>query len=135
MSTFNCENRRDCTAIAFVISLIVGIIAAFLQITGVITLTAIFSIVAFGIAILYLAVTLIASSLSHDISCSSPCVPTSGLLLGILGTIVSAVILLAVGFAATSIIGAIVVGILFFSFSLMISSTACLIRCLANCSA
>ena len=122
MSTFNCENRRDCTAIAFVISLIVGIIAAFLQITGVITLTAIFSIVAFGIAILYLAVTLIASSLSHDISCSSPCVPTSGLLLGILGTIVSAVILLAVGFAATSVIGAIVVGILFFSFSLMISS-------------
>lgn len=135
MSTFNCENRRDCTAIAFVISLIIGIITAFLQITGVITLTAIFSIVAFGIAVLYLAVTLIAAALSHGISCSSACVPTSGLLLGILGTIISAVILLAVGFAATSVIGAIVVGILFFSFSLLISSTACLIKCLANCNA
>ena len=133
MSTFNCENRRDCTAIALVISLIIGIVTAFLQITGVITLTAIFSIVAFGIAVLYLAVTLIAAALSHGVSCSSACIPTSSLLLGILGTIISAVILLAVGFAATSVIGAIIVGILFFSFSLMISSTACLIRCLTNC--
>ena len=64
MTVFRCENRYDCIGIAFVVSLIVGIIAAFLQITGVITLTPIFSIVAFGIAIVYLAVVLLATALS-----------------------------------------------------------------------
>ena len=134
MSTFSCVNRNDCTGIALIASLIIGVIAAFLQITGVITLTPIFSIVAFGVAVLYLAVTLIAAALSQRTVCSNTCVPTSSLLLGILGTIISAVILLAIGFAATSVIGAIIVGILFFSFSLMITSTACLIRRLINCS-
>ena len=64
MTVFRCENRYDCTGFAFVVSLIVGIIAAFLQITGVITLAPIFSIVAFGIAIVYLAVVLLATALS-----------------------------------------------------------------------
>lgn len=135
MAFLNCENRHDCTAIAFVASLIIGIIAAFLQITAVITLTPIFSIVAFGIAVVYLAVVLIATALNQRVtSCNHCCVPLSALLVGILGTILSSVILLAITFAATSIIGAIVVGALFFFFSLTISSTTCLIKCFLNCS-
>lgn len=134
MSIMNCDNRRDCTGIAFVVSLIIGIIAAFLQITAVITLTPVFSIVAFGIAIVYLAITLVAAALADRTStCYSKCTPLSSLLFGILGTILTAVILLAVGFAATSVIGAIVVGLLFFFFALMITSTACFAKCLTNC--
>ena len=65
MSIVNCGKRRECSGIALVASLIIGIIAAFLQITAVITLTPIFYIVALGIAIVYLAVTLLAASRSE----------------------------------------------------------------------
>ena len=134
MAFLNCENRRDCTTIAFVASLIIGIVAAFLQITAVITLAPIFSVVAFGVATVYLAVLLVATALYQRVSpCNHCCVPLSALLIGILGTILSSVILLAISFAATSIIGAIVVGALFFFFALMISSTTCLIKCFLNC--
>lgn len=134
MAFFNCETRRDCTALAIISSLIIGVIAAFLQITGVITLTPVFSIVAFGIATLYLAVTLIASALSQGtLTCHNSCSPLTAVLIGILGTILFAVILLAISFAATSVIGAIIVGALFFSFTLMITATACLAKCYTNC--
>ncbi len=135
MAFINCETKHDCTAIAFIASLIIGIIAAFLQITAVITLAPLFAIVAFGIAILYLAVTLIAASLTQkEISCRNFCTPVSALLIGILGTILFSAILLIITFAATSVIGAIFVGALFFSFSLLITSTACFAKCLINCS-
>lgn len=134
MSIVNCGKRRECSGIALIASLIIGIIAAFLQITGVITLTPIFSIVAFGIAIVYLAVTLIATSLSGgSTECNGCCTSLNVALIGILGTILFSVILLAVTFAATSVIGAVVVGALFFFFSLMITTIACLAKCLANC--
>ena len=134
MTFLNCENKRDCTGIAFVVSLIIGVIAAFLQITAVITLTPIFSIVAFGVAVVYLAVTLIASALTQRASsCNNCCVPLFALLAGVLGTLLSSIILLLIAFAATSVIGAIIVGVLFFFFSLMVTSTTCLIRCFLNC--
>lgn len=133
MSIVNCGNRRDCTGIALIVSLIIGIVAAFLQITAVITLTPIFFIATLAIAIIYLAVILIATSLSQRISYNGCCAPLSVVLLGILGTILFSVILLAITFAATSVIGAIVVGALFFSFSLLITATACLAKCFASC--
>ena len=134
MSIVNCGKRRDCTGIAFIASLIIGIIAAFLQITAVITLTPVFSIVALGIAIVYLAVTLLTTSLSGGIAeCNGCCASLSAVLIGILGTILTAVILLAITFAATSVIGAIVVGALFFFFSLLITATTCLAKCFASC--
>jgi len=134
MSIMNCGKRQECSSIALIASLIIGIIAAFLQITAVITLTPVFSIVALGIAIVYLAVTLLATSLSGNIAeYNGCCTPLNAVLIGILGTILFSVILLAITFAATSVIGAIVVGALFFFFSLMITTTACLAKCLANC--
>ena len=134
MSIVSCGKRRECSGIALIASLIIGIIAAFLQITGVITLTPIVSIVAFGIAIVYLAVTLLATSLSHGATeCNGCCTSLNATLIGILGTVLTSVILLLVTFAATSVIGAIVVGALFFFFSLMITTIACLAKCLAGC--
>ena len=134
MSMVNCGKRRDCSGIALIASLIIGIIAAFLQITAVITLTPTFYIVALGIAIVYLAVTLLAASLSRGVSeCNGCCTALNAALIGVLGTILFSVILLAITFAATSVIGAIVVGTLFFFFSLLITNTACLAKCLASC--
>ena len=134
MAIFCCETKRDCTSIAVIFSVIVAIIAAFLQITTVITITPIFSLVAFGIAIVYLALILIAISLAQRAGgsrCVCSILPT--LLISILGVILFAIILLAISFAATSVIGAIILGLLVFFFSLMLTTTACLIRCLANC--
>ena len=134
MSFLCCENKRDCTGIAIVASLIIGIIAAFLQITAVITVTPAFLWVALGIAVVYLAVTLIAASLTQGTACcKSLCSTLSALLAGVLGTALFAVILLAVTFAATSVIGAIIVGLLLFFLSLLLTSTTCLIKCLASC--
>ena len=130
MSIVSCGKRRECSGIALIASLIIGIIAAFLQITGVITLTPIVSIV----AIVYLAVTLLAASLSHGATeCNGCCTSLNAALIGILGTILTSAILLLITFAATSVIGAIVVGALFFFFSLMITTIACLAKCLAGC--
>ncbi len=129
MSLFGCENRFSCTVFAVVASLIIGIITAFLQITAVITLAPAFLWVVLGIAVIYLAVTLLAAALTNR---ASPCAGTtlSVLLAGILGSILFSVILLGVGFAATSVVGAIFAGILLFFFSLTIIGTACLVRCL-----
>ena len=134
MAFITCETKYSCTALSFIASLIIGIIAAFLQITGVITLAPIVVTVAFGIAIVYLAITLLAAALSQkENSCKNCCSPLATVLFGNLGTILFAAILSIITFAATSVIGAIFVGALFFFFSLLIASTACLIKCLTNC--
>ncbi|MBE5922231.1 MAG: hypothetical protein E7269_05710 [Lachnospiraceae bacterium] len=132
MNVLNYRNNFSCTGIAIVASLILGIISAFLQITAAITVTTPFLWVVFGIAVVYLAVTLIAASLTQRTT-SCRCSTLNAVLIGILGTILFAVILLAIEFAATSIIGAIITGTLLFFFSLMITTTACLVKCLVNC--
>ncbi len=134
MTIFNCENKWNCTGIAIIASLILGVIAAFLQITGVITIAPVALLVALGIAVVYLAITLVATSLAqHSVSCRRVCDTLSVLLFGILGTILFAVILFAITFAATSVIGALFVGALVFFFALTLISTACLAKCLLNC--
>ncbi len=131
MSLFGCENKYNCIATAIVSSIIIGIITAFLRITAVITVTPAFLWVLFGIAVAYLATTLIPASLTQRISgCSGPVL--SSLLSGILGTVLFSTVLLAIEFAATSVIGAIITGALLLFFSLTVTSTACLIKCLAS---
>ncbi len=128
----NCCCRISCAILGLGASIILGILAALLTITAVITVTPVFLWVLFGIAVGYLAIAL-ASSLSATCSERRRCLCTrSGIFLGgALGTILTSVILLAVTFAATSIIGAIITGLLVFFFTLMITSVTCIIRCLA----
>ena len=132
MTCLNCESKINCTGIAFITSLILGIIAAFLQITAVIAIPPILLGSAIIVALVFLLVILIAVSLTQT-SCRALCSVVSVLLLGILGSILFAAILLIIDIAATSVIGAILVGLLVFSFSLFILTTACLIKCIANC--
>ncbi len=134
MTISNCDNKLNCTGIAIITSLILGIIAAFLQITAVITIPAILLGSAVLIALVFLLVLLIAVSLTQtSVSCRTLCSVLSVLLLGILGSILFAAILLITGITATSVISAILVGLLVFSFSLFILTTTCLIKCIVNC--
>lgn len=137
MSLFCCnnENSCSCTGFAIVASLIIGIITAFLTFTAVIAVTPAFLWVLFGIAIVYLAITLVLTTLGNERKTRNcVCYILPVLLTGILGTILTSVILLGITFAATSVIGAIITGLLLAFFSLTVTETACLVQCTARCS-
>lgn len=134
MNFFGCNCKLDCTAEAVIVAAIVGVLAAFAQITGVIVLAPVFLAVAFGIAVVYLAVVLVAAALAqrpHRGCCA--CRPLQAVLSGILGTILLALVLLAVGIVATSVVSAILVGLLVFFFALVFMGTVCLVKCLGDC--
>ena len=135
MSFFDCNCRNNCTVLALVLSLVTGVVAAFLQITAVITLTPVFFIVAFAIATGFLALALIASPfITRSGKSFCICTNLSVLLSGIFGTILTSIILLLVTFAATSVIGAIILGALAGFFTLTLLTVACLIKCILSCS-
>lgn len=129
-----CCCRRDCTLIAVIAAAILGVIGAFLQFAGRITVTPAFLWVTLGIAVGYLAV-LAGGFLLRK--CPEParclCKALSALLVGILGTQLLSVVLLAVGIVATSVLSAVLVGLLVAALALTLGSTACLVRCLAAC--
>ena len=130
MAIFNCNCRGSCTTAAVIAGAIVGVLAAFLQITGVITVTTAFLWVVFGIAAGYLAVLLIGAPV-RQAACT--CAALNTLLIGILGAILLSVVLLAVGIVATSVVSAILVGLLLFFFTLTLAGSACYVRCLGGC--
>ena len=122
-----------CTVIAVVVSLILGIITAFLRITATITLTPAFLWVLLGVAVVYLAVVLLSAALFRRGCCEDLCTIVTTLLAGIFGTVLLSIVLLAIEFVATSIIGAVLTGGLLFFFFLTVTSTGCLVRCFFNC--
>lgn len=134
MAFLGCNGKSDCTGLAIIASVIIGIITAFLRLTGVITATPAFLWVVFGIAVVYLPVILLAVS-SDQAEGSRGCVAGTlpVLLAGILGTILLSLILLAIDFVATSVIGAIITGALLLFFSLTVTTTACLIKAIVRC--
>ena len=128
----SCNPFSQCWVLAVAASVVIGIVTTLLTITAVITLTPAFLWVLFGIAVVYLAITLLSAT---SVRCSNRCfyctrTPLSLLLAGILGTILTAVILLGITFPATSVLGAILAGVLLLFFSLLITSTVCFVRCL-----
>lgn len=129
----NCGEKKDCLGIALVISIIIGIIAAFLIITGVVSVLPVFLWVMFGIAVGYIATILLAVAVGGR-NTAYNCAETSlgAALISALGTVLLALVLLLVTFSATSVAGAIINGLLFFSFFTMLTSSACLIKCLAK---
>lgn len=134
MALLNCNCRRSCTVAALISAVVIGVLAAFLQITGVITVAPAFLWVAFGIAVVYLAVLVVTAAVTRKpAQPGCLCSALNTLLLGILGTVLFAVVLLAVGVIATSIISAILVGLLLFFFTLTVTASACLVRCLLDC--
>ncbi len=133
MSTLCRCYKPGCGVFAIVVSLIIGVVTAFLRITGTITFSPMFLWVLLGIASVYLAVTLIAATRFRNEGCESLCSTVTTLLTGIIGTILLAIVFLNIEFAIASVIGAILTGALLFFFFLAITSTACLVRCFFNC--
>lgn len=134
MAFMNCNSRCGCTGTAVIASAIIGVIAAFLQITGIITVAPVFLWVVFGIAVAFLGVLAVVTALTgRREGCGGLCTALNALLAGILGAIMTALILLAVGIVATSVVTAVLVGLLVFFFALALTSTACLVRCQADC--
>lgn len=127
-----CSIKCNCTVLALVAAAIIGVIAAFLQVTGVITVGPVFLWVAFGIAVVYLGLLVLTGGRRQETR-SCVCRTLGTVLAGILGTVLFAVILLAVGIVATSVVSAILVGLLVFFLALTLAGSACYVRCLADC--
>ncbi len=133
MTQTNCNRRVECAFIAVAAGIIAGIVAAIAQFTAIITLTPVFYIVAFGVAVLLLAILLALAPKLCEANQRNYCASNLKLLTtGILGTIFTSVILLAVGFVATSVLGAIFVGLLAAFFTLMVVSVVCTANCTAE---
>ena len=131
---FCCCNKFNCTLAALTVSLILGVIAAFLQITGMITVTTAFLWVLFGIGVGLLGILVLASAIQgRCCTCAEQCTTLRAVLAGVLATVLFAVVLLAIGITATSVISAVLVGLLIFSFALTLTALACHIRCAFNC--
>ncbi len=128
MACFNCTCRCSCNLLVGIAALVIGIITAFLRITAVITVTPVFLWVALGAGAVFLAIPLATVPCRQ---CYNGCSSLMLLLLGALATLLLSGILLAIPFAATSVVGAILTGALLFSLSLTLGSSACytLARC------
>ena len=129
----NCNRRFSCLTLGVIASAIVGVIAAILTITAAITVTPAFLWVVFGVAVVALGVLFVTAAFGDNSTRCCLCETLPALLLGILGSILVSVVLLAITFAATSIVGALLVGALLLFASLIVTATACTVRCLVNC--
>lgn len=137
MTTLNCSCDRNipCSVASYAAALIIGILTAFLRITGVLTIGIAFFWVALGIGVVYLPITLlVAAFLNRGNITHCTCRSLNRLLFAILGTILFSAILLGFTFVTTSIIGAIITGLFFLFLTLIFTLTACLARCIADCS-
>lgn len=122
----NCQYRISCTGLSAAAGLILGAIAAFLQFTDALAVSAVFLWVFFGIATGLLLLLAVFSGFRWD-TCGV-CRSLRAVLAGALGTIVLSLVLLAVPAAIGGVLGAVLVGLLVFFFFLMIFSAACLVR-------
>lgn len=134
MSLFNCQCRSNCTTLAIIASVVIGVVVALLTLTGGIAVSTPLLWVLFGIAVAFLAIALAVSQrLKGEETRDCVCPTLSLLLAGILGTVLFAVILITIDIATASILGAILAGLLFLSFTLTLTTTTCLVKCLARC--
>ena len=134
MTNNNCSCRITCTGLAIVASIVIGIIAAILRYTAVITLTTPFLWAIFGIALGFIFLLLILAPNYRGFSsrcCVCPNINTA--LIGAVATIFLALVLVGVTFVATSVIGAIIAGAFIGAFSLTVLSIACLVKCAVGC--
>jgi len=123
----NCGCARDCVFWAFIVSLAIGVLVAFLTVTAVITPAPVAAVVALSFAAIYLA------ALAVFRRSGGCCRALGAVILGLLATVLAALVLLAFTFAATSVVGAIVTGILAAAVALSLTASGCYIRCDADC--
>ena len=134
MLLLGCDCKNSCVGLAIFSSIIVGIVTGFLVISATITVAPAFLWVLLGVALGFLAITLISVSLFNRVAYTACiCRTITSILVGALGTVLLSSILLGIVFPATSFLGAFIAGLLGFFFSLTVISVACLVRCIASC--
>ena len=132
MSDLNCRARYTCLDFTLLASALIAVIVAVLTYMATITITPAFLWVVLGIAVVYLAVLLFtATRRNNPFACAYNALLT--VLIGIVGTVLFSIVLLGITFATTSVIGAIVSGLLLGFFSLIIGATVCLIKRVVFC--
>lgn len=133
MSKLSCYCGNDCTVLSVIASIVIGVVATVLNITATIALGVPFLWAALGIALFFFAVTLVGSGISQGGCRSCVCSTLTALIWGVLGTTLAAVILLLVDLAAAGVVASLIVGGLAGFFTLVLTSVACLIKCLSGC--
>lgn len=134
MSNCGCNTGYGCLGISIVASIVVAIITAFLTFSATITLTPAFLWVTLGIATVYLAITYFNSANNtQEIQNDCVCSTLTSIIVGILGTIITSLVLLGITFAATSVIGALISGLLLGFLTLIFTSVSCYIFCRTSC--
>lgn len=128
----NCSCRCKCAIVGLILGAILGVIAAFSLITGALTIPTAFLWAALGLGAVYLGLLLLrCCGCRCELGCL--CANLNVLLLGILGTILTAAILLAFGITATSVVSAVLVGLLVLSITVTFTGAACYVRSVAGC--
>ncbi len=129
-----CNCKFDCVGIGLIASILLGVVAAFLRYSAVITVTPAFLWVLFGVGIGILVLSLFfAVRVRSNTVRECTCEILPSVLTGVLGTILTSVILLGITFVATSVLGAVITGAAIFFFALTITSWSCLVSCAAGC--
>lgn len=127
MTSMNCSCRPNCVWLTLLAGILIGIAALVLRLTAVITVTPAFLWAVLGVAVVYLPVALAIAGRGGRCLCN-----VAGVLVaGLLGTLFFGLLLLAVPFAATSVLGAIFTGLLLFFLTLPFGAIACAILCAA----
>ena len=125
MSFYNCECKIGCIIKAIILSVVIGVITAALSYTATITVTPAFLWVLFGIGVVYLLLNpIIAYITRKHTSDGCVCAVLPVHLFGLIGLIITSVILLGITFAATSLIGAVIKGALLGFFTLSFSTVS-----------
>lgn len=133
MTNCNYGCRIGCVTLSLVAAIIIGAVTAILAITAVITVAPAFFWVALGIALAALVLTFVAATFGNMAVKRCLCAVLPVLLTGIFGTLIAALVLLAVTFAATSIVGAIILGALLFFLTLIVTTLGCTVACISDC--
>lgn len=131
MTNSNCNCKFDCTLLSITASIIIGITTAILRYTAIIAQTPAFLWVTLGIGVGFLALAFLKPTQCCADSCKK--LPLILVILGALGTILASIVLLAITFAATSVLGAIILGGLLGFLSLTLSGAACYIKKAEDC--
>lgn len=132
MSNYCCC-RRDCTTWAIVAAVVAGVLAVFLQVTGIITIGAAALTAALGVGLVALAVLLLAMATNQNGDGYCLCRSVGTALAGAIGSVVLSVALLALPLAVTGVVYLLLAGLLVAAFALLLASVVCLIHCLTGC--
>ena len=87
----------------------------------------------FGIGLSFIALAFTVMGLKENECSECICPPLATMLVGVFGTIAISLVLLLIDVAIATVLGAILYGLLFLFFTLLVTSVACIIKCFTGC--